>query len=379
MAGTFASRRLSRKALVFVLAALVGAGLFVGLNSSASGAKVDFAAKAKAAGAPWTKYLGPTTPVTPPKKFNLAVVTCFSILHGCVSPGEGACHAAKALGWKCTIFDGKGDPTVQSKAIQQAITDHANAIITVAVDGRLVKTALAQAKKAKIPVISTSNGSAPGQQGFIFDTSPNLHKIGAYLADWVAYKSGEKGALVPYNDLEFQSNISMTEGLLAEMKTCKTCKVYPVQKFTASQVSNALGPNVVSFVRKHPDVKYVSVTYDPAASFIVPALAAGGLGGKVKVVSQLGDAQNIDFIRKGRVQDGDGAWDNEYEGWATVDQIIRLVTHKPLHVSPGPARYKYGEGIPYVLLTKDNAPKAGTDWHASVDYISKFKKLWGVK
>jgi ribose transport system substrate-binding protein len=155
--------------------------------------------------------------------------------------------------------------------------------------------------------------------------------------------------------------------------------VYPVQKFTSGQVSNALGPSVVSFVRTHPDVKYVSVTYDPAASFIVPALASAGFGKKVHVVSQLGDAQNLDFIRKGNVQDGDGAWDNEYEGWATVDQIIRLVTRKPLWVSKGPARYKYGENIPYVLLTKSNVPKAGTDWHASVDYISKYKKLWGLK
>lgn len=348
-------------------------------TSAAAGMTLaQFTAKLTADEAPWTKWEGPTTPVTPPKSFNLAIVTCFSILHGCVSPANGACDAAKVLGWKCTIFDGKDDPTIQASDIEQAITDHANAIITVAVDGDLVKAALARAKAANIPVISTSNGSAPGQQGYAFDTSPNLTNIGAFMADWMVVQTQAKGPILPMDDLEFQSNIAMTGGEVTELQQCTTCKVYPVYKFTAGQLASAFGPDVVEFARTHPGLRYVVPTYDPAAAVLVPVLKAAGMS-SVHVVSQLGDAQNLSFIKQGEIQDADGAWDNEYEGWATVDQIIRLVDHKPLWVSAGPAAYKYGENIPYILLTKANLPPAGTDWHASVNYQAKFKALWGVK
>jgi ribose transport system substrate-binding protein len=369
--------RMRRLIAVGAVATMVGVLTATSVTAAPGLTIGQFKARLAAAQAPWTTWKGPTSPVTPPKQFNLAIVTCLSLLHGCVSPGLGAQHAAKALGWKSTIFDGKGDPTVQAKAIEQAITDHANAIITVAVDGRLVKGALAQAKAAGIPVISTSNGSAPGEQGYTFDTSPNLHKIGAAMADWMVVDTAGKGPIAPYLDKEFQSNIAMTEGVMGELKLCSTCKIFPTQLYTAAQLANSFGPNVVSFLRKNPTVKYITTTYDPSAAVVVPAIAAAGL--HTKVISQLGDSQNIEFIRQGKVQNGDGAWDNEYEGWATVDQIIRLVTHKPLWVSAGPARYKYGENIPYVMLTKSNLPAKGKDWTASMDYISKFKALWGLK
>lgn len=347
---------------------------------SGSPSLATFQTKLNAAKKSTSKWQGPTTPVTPPKHFRLAIVTCLSALHGCVSPAEGAVHAAKALGWQTSIYDGKGDPTIQSKRIEQALTDKANAIITVAVDGDAVKGALAHAKSAGVPVISTSNATAPGEQGYMFDTSPDLEATGRAIADWMIVDSKGKAVVTPYLDKEFQSNISTEDGLQAELKLCTTCKVNSTQNFVSTDVGNGLGPQTVAYLRKHPDVDYVHASFDPAAADQVPAILQAGLGSHIKLSSILGDSQNLSFITKGQVQASDGAWDNEYEGWATVDQIIRLVSKKPLFVANNvPARFKYGENIPYVLLTKDNLPAGDKDWHASFDYIAKFKKLWGLK
>jgi ribose transport system substrate-binding protein len=327
-----------------------------------------------------TSWQGPTEPVTPPKDFRLAVVTCYSILHGCVSPGIGAQHAAQALGWDFSIYDGKGDPTVWSQRIDQALTNGADAIITVAVNGAAVKGALARAKKAGVPVISTSNATAPGEQGFRLDTSPNLEALGRAIADWYIVDSEGKGVITPWLDKEFQSNISTEDGLQEELKLCTTCTVKSTENFVSTDVPNNLGPSTAAYLRQNPDVNYVYASYDPAATVQVPAILQAGQGDKVKLCSILGDAQNLKYIADGKVQACDGAWDNEYEGWATVDQIIRLVTNKPLHVSKGvPERFKYGENIPYVLLDKDNLPEGDKDWTAPFDYISEYKKLWGLQ
>jgi ribose transport system substrate-binding protein len=350
-----------------------------GATSNATVSLATFQSKLAAAEAPVTKWGGPSTPVTPPKSFKVAGVTCYSILHGCDSPILGAQDAAKALGWSFTIYDGKDDPSVQSADIEQAVASGANAIITSAVNGATVKSALALAKSKGVIVVSTSNGSAPGQQGFMLDTSPNLTQLGAGIADWAIVTSGGKGPFVPFLDPEFQSNIATEDGMQTELKLCTSCKVEPTQKFVATDVGTTLPGNTVAYFHANPSVKFFYGSYDPAMVGQVTALKQAGLS-DIQGCSILGDAQNIQFIRTGEIQTCDGAWDNEYEGYATIDQIIRLATHKPLAVSTDvPAAFKYGENIPYTVLVKSNIPAAGQDWHASYDYISCYKKLWGLE
>lgn len=326
---------------------------------------------------PSTKWQGPTAPVTPPKqKFKVVGITCQSSLHGCLTPLLGAQQAAKALGWSMTIVDGKGDPSVWAQDMTQAINSGANVIIASALDGSLIKPELARAKAKHIIVVSTSNASAPGEQGFVLDTMVNMVTVGKMLADWMIVQTHGKGPILPYWDKEYESNNVLMSGMLSDLKLCTTCKMYTPVSFTGMQVGTTLPADVVSNLRSHPDVKYISFTYDPATEAVAPAIANAGL--HVHAVSELGDAVNLGFIRKGEVQNADAAWDNTYEGWATIDQVLRIAAHKPLAVTPGPSRFKYGENIPYVLLTKSNLPAAGQDYHSSIPYVQHFKKLWGL-
>jgi len=353
----------------------------VGASSASIAAKVNlstYQAKVKAAIKSQTSWNGPKIKVTPPKTFKIAVVTCLSALAGCYLPATAVQNAAKALGWQSEIFDGKGDPAIQSAGIEQALNDGANAIITTAIDGHAIQGALAKAKAAGVPVVSSSNGSAAGEQGFTLDVSPNLTDMGKALADWIIVDSKGTANFVPYLDKEFQSNISTETGLLSEFKTCTTCKLQRTQNFVATNVGNGLGAQTVAYFRKNPQVKYTHFSFDPAALDQVPALWQAGIK-YVKATSILGDAPNLQFIKTGKIQQADGAWDNEYMGWAAVDQVIRLVTHQPLAVSANQtSRYKYGENTPWVLITKTNVPAGNKDWHASFNYQSQYKKLWGL-
>jgi ribose transport system substrate-binding protein len=320
---------------------------------------------------------GPTEKVTPPKTFKVAGITCSSQLEGCLTPIKGAQDAAKELGWSFETYDGEGNPTVFTKRIQQAVANHVNAIILSAVNGTVVKPALEEAKHNGIIVISTSNGTAPGEQGYAVDTSPNLIDIGKAVGDWFVVDSKGKAVVQPFLDKEFQSNNDFTEGILAELKECSGCTTKSTVPFVATDVGSKLGPATTANLRQNPDVNYFYSTYDPAMAEQVAAVSQAGLS--VKSCSQLGDAQNLGFIRAGHVQACDGAWDNEYEGYATIDQIIRLATHKPLAVAKNqPDRFKYGENIPWVLLEKSNLPAGNKTFRAAFDYISEYRKLWGL-
>jgi ABC-type sugar transport system substrate-binding protein len=321
---------------------------------------------------------GPTEAVTPPKTFKVAGITCTSQLEGCLTPIKGAEDAAKELGWGFETYDGEGSPSVFTKRIQEAIAKHVNAIILAAVNGTVVKPALEEAKKAGIIIISTSNGTAPGEQGYAVDTSPNLTAIGKAVGDWYVVDSKGKAVVASFLDKEFQSNIDFTEGIQGELKLCSGCTAKATVPFVATDVGSKLGPATTAYLQQNPDVNYFYSTYDPAMAEQVAAVSQAGLS-NVKSCSQLGDAQNLSFIRAGHVQACDGAWDNEYEGYATIDQIIRLADHKPLALAANqPARYKYGENIPWVLLEKGNLPEGNKTFRASFPYVAEYRKLWGL-
>jgi ribose transport system substrate-binding protein len=325
-----------------------------------------------------SSWAGPTEPVKPPKSFKVAGITCFSQLEGCLTPIEGAEHAAEALGWSFETYDGEADPTVQAKRVDQAIANKADAIILSAVNGDAIKSALADAKKAGIIVVSTSNATAPGEQGYVLDTSPNLIAAGEAVGAWMAVDSGGKAVVAPFLDKEFVSNLKFDEGIHNVLEECGGCDVKNTVNFVATDVGTKLGANTVAYLQDNPDVEYFYSTYDPAMAEQVASVSQAGL--EVKSCSQLGDAQNLGFIENEQVQACDAAWDNEYEGWATIDQIIRLATNKPLAVSKGvPARFKYGENIPWVLLDKGNLPESSETFTADFDYQSEYKKLWGLE
>lgn len=324
------------------------------------------------------EWEGPTEPVDPPKNFKVAGISCFSQLEGCLTPIEGAENAANELGWEFETYDGEADPTVWAKRVQQAIANKADAIILSAVNGDVIKSALEDARKAGIIVVSTSNATAPGEQGYVLDTSPDVIAMGEAVGAWMVVDSEGEGVVTPFVDKEFVTNINFDKGIQKVLKECEGCTVKDTVEFVATDVGTKLGPNTVAYLQDNPDVGYFYSTYDPAMVDQVTAVMQAGLD--VKSCSELGDAQNLGFIRNEQVQACDGAWDNEYEGYATIDQIARLATNQPLAVSENaPERFKYGENIPWVLLDKDNLPEGDETFTADFDYVSEYRELWGLE
>jgi ribose transport system substrate-binding protein len=323
-------------------------------------------------------YQGPTTPAKAPPDIKIGVVVCFSVLHGCVSPGNGVADAAKKLGWTVTLYNGGGTASKQNAAILDAVSSKVNAIVAIGVEPSLVQLGLHAAKEAGIPVISASAGidtpnpvrkSGANELGYAFDIGTDYAALGRSIGQWIVAESGGDANIVVYSDKEFPAVIALEPGLFGVLHACSGCTTGPTQYFSATQIGTTLGQQTVGYLRSHPQVNYIFSPYDPAAAVQVTAILQAGLGKRVKLVSVLGDQQNLDFIRRGLVQVADGSLDNEYAGYAIVDQIIRLLTSKPL-VEP------HGEYVPAAVLDQTNLTPPGADWHAPYEYKSNFEKLW---
>jgi len=367
--------RMKRKGVIVAAIAALASSVALGAVAATTD---DSAALLKQARQPFpTSYKGPTVPATAPKQVKLALITCFSILRGCYSPTIGATHAAKALGWKVTTYDGGGNPRQQNQQMLNAISSGANVIANIAIDPNLVQQGLQAAKKAGVLVVSGSSGlnqpnptlkPAAGKLGYAFDIAPDYFKLGFKAAQWIIGDSKGKANILVMSDKEFPSVLALQRGLLAGLKTCAGCTISPLQYFTGSQVGPTLVQQTNGYLQTHSSVNYVFTPYDPAAGAQVAGMQTGGFS-KVKLISVLGVQQNLDFIRKGEVQVADAAYDNEYMGYAIVDQIIRTLDKKPLS-------RPIGENLGYVVLDKTNLPKAGSDWVSPFNYKAHFGKLW---
>lgn len=327
-----------------------------------------------------TTWQGPTKPVTPPKNVKLALITCASVLQGCSDPAKAAAQAAKDLGWQATIYDGKGDPATQNKLVTQAVNSGADAILTFSIDPSFISSGLKAAKAKGIPVGSSAQGVAAAPNGYVFDVGANWLEVGKLQGNWIVADSGGKADFQPMIDKEYASVVASAQEAIDVVKSCGGCTVHDPEDFVGANVGNGLGQRVVAILRRDPKIDYLLATYDPAAADVATAVANAGMANRVKVIGQIGLSQNFELIRDGKGQALDVAFDQQYTGYATVDQLIRYMTHQPLFKSAETSdpRYIYGENVPIKLITKENAPPPGQQYHAPIDTVGHFHQLWGL-
>lgn len=329
---------------------------------------------------PWTKWEGPNSTPTPPRDVKLALVACAGTIAGCVAPLSGAAAAAKDLGWTSTMYDGQGDPVTQNKVVTQAINSGATAILLGGIDPAQIGSALELAASKKIPVGSITQGIAPGN-GIAFDVGGDYVQSGVIMGSWIVADSRGAAVVLPTNDKEFASTVTIVNSAIDAVKKCQGCALKETLFFTGSQIGNGLGQQVASALQREPDVNYVIGAFDPAVSDMVPAINNVGIGDRIKIISNVGLTQNLQFIKDGNIQAADVVYDNTYEGYAAVDQLIRVLTGKELYKTPGVTdmRFAYNENVPQHLVTKENVGDPTVLWTAGNDAVKHYRELWGVK
>lgn len=372
-----------------LLASCSSTGNAASAANSSSGAKSE--ASASASSPKYTKlmkeatavfpdhYEGPTDSNIPPKGIKIAAIECAATLDGCRIAGQTIAAIAPKIGWQGKAYNGGGTATQQAQQILNAVSWGANVIVLLSVVPSQVSAALQAAEAKHILIVSGFQADEPpnpviapqpGQVQPLFDVSADYTHLGTQLAQWVIASSKGKAHLAVFLDQEFASIVAQSKSFLAEMKTCKTCKVYPGVDFTVGQGA-AYGQEVVSFLRTHPDVNYVYSSFDIPATYAISAIDTAGMKGRVKLIGDLGDQVNLQDIAQGNVEAADASYDNTYMGYAIVDQVIRLLNHKPLF-SPE------NENMPSQVVDSSNVGSNPTTWTAPFSYKDQFLKNWGV-
>jgi ribose transport system substrate-binding protein len=314
---------------------------------------------------------------------NVWVISCGQIAATCASIADAAVQAGKALGWKMTLFDGKLDPTLYSTGILQAIADHANGILTVAVDCADARSPLQQAKSAGIMTVTVSgfdcNNSIDPTGSPVYSTYVKYTGIDGYgttYADWKKYDAAWDIAATDgkakvintfspgYLVSEFQN-----EGFNDEMKLCSTCSVVDALGITATdQEGTGAQDKLQSALLQNPDANVVQIGVDDwFERFANAALKEVNRSG-LEVSGDECSNTAIAEIKAGGPQKVCIARDFTWESWAAMDELNRQFA------SPGSAPVDEGLGFEIVDATH-NLP-SGTTWSPPFNFEAAYEKIW---
>jgi ribose transport system substrate-binding protein len=307
----------------------------------------------------------------PPKGKTIVYLQCE--VAQCKEGGEGVQQAIGALGWKLkTIPFESTNPATLASAFQQALQLKPFAVVIAGVPEVLWKNQEAAYKAAGIPIIPFFVGPIDLSSTVIANIG-NLNDNGYFgkvLADWFIVDSKGAGHALVANVPAYQVLTSVSDAFEKEVGSqCPNCKLTKLDVTTTQLGTGAFSSVIISSLQKDPSINYVMATDGVFIDPLPAALAGAGLGGKVKILAQGGDEQNIVDLKAGRLSALTGL-PTIYAGWIAIDVAIRRSEGMSMPSDGGDG------GVPTQLLTKDSVGSVTGVFELPTDFRDQIKKIW---
>ncbi|MGY2876169.1 ABC-type sugar transport system substrate-binding protein [Marmoricola sp. URHA0025 HA25] len=285
-------------------------------------------------------------------------------------------EAAKAVGWTVTRLNyDVSNFASANTAIQQAIQAKADFITYLSVPESVIKSSIADAKAAGIPVFPAVAPEPPSKAAWRFSNpfGSSDFEVGARLnADYVISQSKASGDVLLVNVPSIPGLQDYGDAFAAEMsKNCPACALGHVDVPFSDVTSGAVPAKVVSYLRSHPHVDHVVFAVGAFSTGFPAAASAAGLklgadGIDVSVFSN--GPGNLADIKSGSQQMGLTVG-LPWAGWMVVDAMARYSLGMDLDPN-------WKAVVPLLVQTEDNVGDPNTLWPGPEDYRSQFKRLW---
>jgi ribose transport system substrate-binding protein len=327
-----------------------------------------------------------TTPRPAAKNKSVVIISSGQASISSSIPVDAAEAAAQAIGWKVTVLDDMLNPSLNGSLVDQAIAMGANGIILDAIDCNTVKSELQQAKAKGIPVVPiyaydcndpTENAGPP-----LFTAAVNFNNIppknigffsesyGRGQADYIIAKSKNKARVLVLNDPEFTVLKYTAAGFDDQIAHSGGSKVVATVDFLSADLSNGTLPALIQkALLKYPTVNWIKSPYTYATELgVVPAISSLPKG-KYSVMGGEGFTPELQEIQQGTITAA-MAISSQWVGWATIDSLNSVFTHKPV----------YPSGIGWELVDATHNLPTGTNPSVvpKENFIAAYEKAWGV-
>lgn len=297
---------------------------------------------------------------------------CEQIAHDTVAIGQ-------KVGMTGTVFDNSGGASGWIPGIEQAISQHYNAIVLICgIDPNLITPQLQAAKRAGIAVIDSGlyDSNQGGQTSPLVTAQTNIPNA-LSMQQSVAYMLLQNKAK-PFDIFEIQSNdvpagVVMDHTIRQEVgQYCPKCAIHSTN-IPVPNWATAVQPAVSSGLQSDPNIKAVLPIFDGE---VAPAAAAVRASGRsdVKLYGDYGGTPAfIDDMGAGKIPMADDVGPTHlWRAYATMDEVLRVLTGAgavPPNKDADPSRLFTPQNYQAV-----NAVNGGF----GTGFVTAYTKLWGL-
>jgi len=327
-----------------------------------------------------SEWTGPESAPAPEPGKRIAIVSVGQLTEGANRAARGMEAASRAMGWEPTILDGEGQPDVILAAVNSAVDGDYDGILLIFVEPDTVSEPLNRAREQGVPVVTLGQAAYTQTRtelwGHIPDVSHDWVYTGEVIADYMIWKSdGNVNAFLLNGAETTIVNCGQFKGTFDRLHApgaCPSCTV-TVQNFTIARIETQTAEQAIAAAQADPDLGWVWC-YDFCLARVSTQMEAAGVARDIKGAGFDCNAENIDLIRNGTVQVVCIADPRDWEAWAAVDNLNRLIQGQD----------PVDQSIPVRLFDTDNVDEfteedIANGWQGGFDYQSQYKRIWGVQ
>jgi len=281
-------------------------------------------------------------------------------------------EGAEALGWTAKMYQGSVEPNKTVKFFEEIVNSKPDVFLACCNAPSIAGKYLNELKEnGTISVMCCTQKE--GTEGLTKLLSVPEDKLvaGENAANFMLAEKGEELNVLYVNTEDFEVSKQYAEGLKGQVaKLCSSCEVNEIQVAVEDIGKPSISTAVVSYLRSHPDVNYVSTLFSPLLIGVPAAMQAAGLD--IPLTSTASGAIALEDVKTGKenwkaVQNFGIEW-----GLQGLNIAVRTMLNEPL-----------GEETltPEVLVTEKNAakvsPGAGNQ-PVIPDAVQQYEEIWGV-
>jgi ABC-type sugar transport system substrate-binding protein len=310
----------------------------------------------------------PALKTTPSSDHSVVMITC--PLPTCTDMGAAFEEAAGTLGWQADVLVSDFAPEAYTSAWESALAVNPDGIFYIGMfPNTTVESQLAEAKDAGVWVVQ--NSPMPGEK--IGGDSPLVGAVATeevydlygkvQAAMVIADAQSAEGITYMYSPAQpaFQIQADSFEAAIDEAGG--SVEIFEVNM---ADIATKMPQQVVSYLQRNPDTKYLVSVDDSILPGIPEAISAAGIPAPKLIGAAAPVAESMDWIKGGQVF-GSVYNDPITNVWNTVDIMARLsVEEEPATRTP--------LGVLYAV-TKDNADQYPEVFPGVPD---AYTTAWGV-
>ena len=341
-----------------------------GADSTASSASAGVgaaAAELKAAEArPTSTGLPPVTKPIPTGKtvsfVHCGVAVCDTIVTALKSE-------AAILGWKVDVVPSDGSPASVKAAWDTVVRLHPDVAFGSGFNHTLFASEALQLQSMHVPIMNWTSTDPVGQGiTFVHGGPSQVPVVGEQMASWaVASTQGQANTLYVNLPTYVILQPVMTAFDSYYEQWCPGCQLSTLN-VPLTSIGTSAPSLIVSYLRAHPSINRIALSYDGIGVGLPAALAAAGLSGKVQFIGEAPTATNLAYVQAGTEAGTVG--EGVYAIWALfLDAAARSLTGQSL--APDIATK-----VPYFLVTKANYAEGTGNELMPSNLYSQLKQIW---